>query len=69
MSANGYDVTRFNEVFLSFSNRPEFCDLEKWLESLLLHVEVGLPLPSDMQFTLLPATLMRKISESSEGGN
>ena len=58
---------RFTEVLLSSSNRPEFCDLEKWLEALLLHLDVGLPLPSDMRFTLLPATLMRKISESNEG--
>lgn len=57
---------RVFEVFVSLSNRPEFCDLEKWFESLLLHIEVGLPLPSDMKFTLLPATLMRKISESNE---
>ncbi|KAK2574400.1 LIM domain kinase 1 [Acropora cervicornis] len=46
--------------------RPEFCDLEKWLESLALHLEVGLPLPSGMVFTLFPSNLMRKISESSE---
>lgn len=52
---------------LDSDKRPEFCDLEKWFESLLLHIEVGLPLPSDMKFTLLPATLMRKISESNEG--
>lgn len=51
---------------LDSDKRPEFCDLEKWFESLLLHIEVGLPLPSDMKFTLLPATLMRKISESNE---
>ena len=50
----------------SLSNRPEFWETEKWLESLALHLEVGLPLPSGMQFTLLPSTLMRKISESSE---
>ncbi|KAL9981608.1 hypothetical protein ACROYT_G010334 [Oculina patagonica] len=52
---------------LDSDKRPEFCDLEKWLESLLLHLEVGLPLPSDMKFTLLPGTLMRKISEASDG--
>lgn len=46
--------------------RPEFWETEKWLESLALHLEVGLPLPSGMQFTLLPSTLMRKISESSD---
>ena len=55
-----------NEVSLLISNRPEFCDLEKWLESLLLHLEVGLPLLSDMTFTLLPGSLMRKISETSD---
>ncbi|XP_015777437.1 PREDICTED: LIM domain kinase 1-like [Acropora digitifera] len=43
--------------------RPEFCDLEKWLESLALHLEVGLPIPSGMVFTLFPSNLMRKISE------
>lgn len=58
---------RFNKLFFLVSNRPEFCDLEKWLESLLLHLEVGLPLLSDMTFTLLPGTLMRKISETSDG--
>lgn len=52
---------------LLVSNRPEFCELENWLESLLLHLEVGLPLPSSMTFTLLPATLMRKVSEASDG--
>lgn len=46
--------------------RPEFCDLEKWLESLALHLEVGLPLTSGMEFTLMPSTLMRKISETSD---
>jgi len=54
-----------NEVVL-ISSRPEFCDVERWLESLLLHLEVGLPLPSEMMFTLLPGTLMRKISEASD---
>ena len=53
-------------LFLSFFNRPEFCDLEKWLESLALHIEVGLPLPSGMELTLLPSKLMRKISEASD---
>ena len=56
----------FYFYFFSFWNRPEFCDLEKWLESLALHLEVGLPIPSEMEFTLLPSTLMRKISESSD---
>jgi len=51
---------------LDSDKRPEFCDLEKWLESLALHLEVGLPIPSEMEFTLLPSTLMRKISESSD---
>jgi len=51
---------------LDSDKRPEFCDLEKWLESLLLHLKVGLPLLSDMTFTLLPGTLMRKISEASD---
>lgn len=51
---------------LDSDKRPEFCDLEKWLESLLLHLEVGLPLLSDMTFTLLPGSLMRKISETSD---
>ncbi|KAJ7387422.1 LIM domain kinase 1 [Desmophyllum pertusum] len=52
---------------LDSDKRPEFCDLEKWLESLLLHLEVGLPLSSDMQFTLLPATLMRKSARVVKG--
>lgn len=46
--------------------RPEFWEMEKWLESLALHLEVGLRLPSEMEFTLMPSTLMRKISETSD---
>ncbi|XP_068749971.1 LIM domain kinase 1-like [Montipora capricornis] len=49
--------------------RPEFSDLEKWLESLALHLEVGLPLPSGMVLTLLPSGLMTKISETRECGD
>ena len=47
------------------SVRPSFAQLETWLESVLLHLDMGILLPTDMEFSLLPKSFIQSITESS----
>ncbi len=48
-------ITYGDLLFLNF--RPTFSSLSHWLESLLVHLEVGMPLPSDVAYSILPKSL------------
>lgn len=52
------------EIFLlCYLRRPTFSAVENWMEAIILHLECGLPLPSEVEFSLLPKSLS-KVPES-----
>ncbi|XP_032241853.2 LIM domain kinase 1-like [Nematostella vectensis] len=46
--------------------RPPFETVREWLDAIYLHLEVGLPLPDEIEFSLMPRSLMKTIKECAE---
>ena len=57
-------MCRFLRVF-----RPSFSSLRPWLEALLANVEIGMPLPAQVQFSLLPKTLKTSLTNETKEAN
>ncbi|XP_031573285.1 LIM domain kinase 2-like [Actinia tenebrosa] len=53
----------FNCCSMDPDKRPTFSTVENWMEAIILHLEVGLPLPSEIESSLLPNSLS-KVTES-----